>query len=429
MESTSDFLLVHRARAGDEEACERLVRKYYPSIYQYCLLHIYDTYEAEDLTQEVFARAFASLDRYREYGKVKNYLYTIAGNVVKNYYKKKKDIPLEELPEVETENRVEMVGIRLDIEQEVRKLPEELREVAILSFFQELKQREIAELLQIKLEIQDWTGEGAFNQRIGGGRMKTYGQRIQEYRDFVQQTCIREEAESRAIKACQDILTEQACQMESKRTSYFEFLYEQSRFIKKKWWVLQAVALLYLWMWLNNNATDMKETMRLMGIFATMFVILIVPEVWKNRRNGAIEVEQASYYTLRQICAARVLLFAAVDFAIIMLFLAVTYQTTALTLNNLVVNFLLPVNVSCCICFRVLYSRWERSEYVAVLLCLLWVAVWTMLVANDAIYQRIASPVWNVMLVLTFAYVMYCVRRSLTFDEKMLEDYTNEIRI
>ena len=88
--------------------------------------------------------------------------------------------------------------------------------------------------------------------------MKTYGQRIQEYRDFVQQTCIREEAESRAIKACQDILTEQACQMESKRTSYFEFLYEQSRFIKKKWWVLQAVALLYLWMWLNNNATDMK---------------------------------------------------------------------------------------------------------------------------------------------------------------------------
>lgn len=90
MESTSDFLLVHRARAGDEEACERLVRKYYPSIYQYCLLHIYDTYEAEDLTQEVFVRAFASLERYREYGKVKNYLYTIAGNVVKNYYKKKR---------------------------------------------------------------------------------------------------------------------------------------------------------------------------------------------------------------------------------------------------------------------------------------------------------------------------------------------------
>ena len=72
---------------------------------------------------------------------------------MKNYYKKKKDIPLEELPEAESENRVDTVGIRLDIEQAVRKLPEELREVAILSFFQELKQREIAELLQIKLSL------------------------------------------------------------------------------------------------------------------------------------------------------------------------------------------------------------------------------------------------------------------------------------
>lgn len=149
----------------------------------------------------------------------------------------------------------------------------------------------------------------------------------------------------------------------------------------------------------------------------------------ENRRNGAVEVEQASYYTLRRICAARVLLFAAVDFLIVMIFLAVAYRTTALTLNNLVVNFLLPVNVSCCICFRVLYSRWERSEYVAVMLCLLWVAVWTMIVVNDAVYQRIASPVWKAMLLLTFVYVVYCVRKSLTFDEKMLEDYTNEIRV
>lgn len=54
---------------------------------------------------------------------------------------------------METENREETVDIRLDIEQAVRKLPEELREVAILSFFQELKQREIAELLQIKLSL------------------------------------------------------------------------------------------------------------------------------------------------------------------------------------------------------------------------------------------------------------------------------------
>lgn len=133
MEHINDFLLIHRARCGDEEACERLVKKYYQGIYQYCLLHIYD---AEDLTQEVFTNFFMSLTRYKEYGKVKNYLYTITGNVVKNYYKKKKEIPLEELPEHEKyDNDIETLGIRLNIEDAIRKLPEDIREVAILFFF------------------------------------------------------------------------------------------------------------------------------------------------------------------------------------------------------------------------------------------------------------------------------------------------------
>ena len=76
MEYKTDSLLVYLARAGDEDACEKLVKKYYSSIYQYCLLHINDPYEAEDLTQEVFTRFFSNLYRYKEYGKVKNYLYT-----------------------------------------------------------------------------------------------------------------------------------------------------------------------------------------------------------------------------------------------------------------------------------------------------------------------------------------------------------------
>ena len=50
-------------------------------------------------------------------------------------------------------NHVEELGVRLTIEQAVRKLPEEIRETAVLYFFQELKQREIAELLHIKLSL------------------------------------------------------------------------------------------------------------------------------------------------------------------------------------------------------------------------------------------------------------------------------------
>ena len=94
-----------------------------------------------------------------------------------------------------------------------------------------------------------------------------------------------------------------------------------------------------LWIWLSNYTSDIKDMMRIMGISATIFVVLIVPEIWKNRRNGAIEIEQASYYTLRQICTARMLMFGVVDLVIIMVFLAITYQTTILSLSDLVVNF------------------------------------------------------------------------------------------
>ena len=44
--------------------------------------------------------------------------------------------------------------------------------------------------------------------------------------------------------------------------------------------------------------------------------------------------EQASYYALRQICTARMLMFAVVDLVIVMVFLAITYQTTILSLSD-----------------------------------------------------------------------------------------------
>ena len=259
--------------------------------------------------------------------------------------------------------------------------------------------------------------------------MKKYEYQIQNYKKYVQKDCINNDRMQQTIKTCQKVLENQTMQQQTGRASYFEFLYEQSKFIKKRWWILQSCVLAYLWFWLSYYAADYKDTMRMMGVFATVFVILIVPEIWKNRRNGTIEIEQASFYTLRQICAARTLMFAVVDFVMSMIFLVATYQSATMPLYELMINFLLPVNVSCCICFRLLYSKWEKSEYIAVLLCLVWVGIWTMIVTNDVIYQRIAVPVWSGVLVLTFAYFVFCIYKSLKFDEKILEGRINEIGI
>ncbi len=95
-----DFLLVKKAKNGDEQAGEQLIRKYYTAIYQYCFLHLRDRDLAEDMTQETFTRYFEALQTYTDYGKLKNYLYRIAGNIIKNYYKKKKELPMEEMSDI-----------------------------------------------------------------------------------------------------------------------------------------------------------------------------------------------------------------------------------------------------------------------------------------------------------------------------------------
>ena len=107
---------------------------------------------AEDMTQETFTRFFESLHMYMDYGKSRNYLYRIAGNIIKNYYKKKKEIPMEKIPEMPGNDMMD-AEVRMDIEQAVDRLPEELKEVTILFFFQELKQKDIAKLLDMNISL------------------------------------------------------------------------------------------------------------------------------------------------------------------------------------------------------------------------------------------------------------------------------------
>ena len=147
-----DFLLLHRMQNGDDQAIESFVRKYYPKIMRYCHLHIKDSGFAEDLTQETFARFFRTLHQYQHYGKAANYLYVIAGNLCRDYYRKSEELPMEELPEHPI-CLMESLDLRMDVHMALEHLPQELREVTILYFLQEVRQKEIARILDIGLPL------------------------------------------------------------------------------------------------------------------------------------------------------------------------------------------------------------------------------------------------------------------------------------
>lgn len=140
-----DSYIIRSAQAGDKQALDKLVRRYYDKIYAYCHHHIQDKQIAEDICQETFYRALAHIEEYKHYDKFQNYLYVIAGNQCKDFYKKKKPIYMDDISEKEetTESFEEAVTMK----ELVQRLPMELKEVIVLRFYQELKYQDIAKIL------------------------------------------------------------------------------------------------------------------------------------------------------------------------------------------------------------------------------------------------------------------------------------------
>lgn len=146
----SDFFLIHRMKRGDQQALDSFVRKYYPTISRYCYAHTPNKSDAEDMTQETFARFFRSFQDYQHQGKALHYLYVIASHVCADYAKNQ--MPSEELTE-NLEAISEDIDAQFVVRQAVYALPQELREVTILYYLQDLSQKEIAKILSIGLPL------------------------------------------------------------------------------------------------------------------------------------------------------------------------------------------------------------------------------------------------------------------------------------
>lgn len=199
---------------------------------------------------------------------------------------------------------------------------------------------------------------------------------------------------------------------EAERTvSYGEFLYQQSRYIRKHWWLLQGGLLLLVCLLLRHSDSTL-EVRRSLGVAAPLFVILLLPELWKNRSNDALEVECTTFYTLRQVYAARLTLFAGVDLLLLTAFFWVATRFVQITLWELLIQFLLPCNVACGICLGSLYGGRNHSEALCILLCALWSGLWLAVVTRDALYTAISLPLWAGMLAVSFAYLAYCLGRG-----------------
>ena len=124
---------------------QALYERWASPVYRYFYHQTGNLSAAEDLTSQLFLSAMKSLPRYRERGHFAAWLFTIARNLFKEYYRKKKrEVPLEMARRLSSPSDPAAEFTRADeiekLVRLVRSLPEEqqelirLRYVAGLSF-------------------------------------------------------------------------------------------------------------------------------------------------------------------------------------------------------------------------------------------------------------------------------------------------------
>ncbi|MGO5094089.1 RNA polymerase sigma factor [Clostridium sp. LCP25S3_F10] len=151
-----DSKLILEIKKGKIHLFHELIKKYYGKVYYYCYRHLNNKEAAQDLTQEVFMKVIKTMEGYKHYGKFENYLYVVAGNACKDFYKKESKYVLKEV-EIKTnsykEEEISKLENKVMIEEALNKLSKDQREIIILRFYQDLKIKDIAKIMNSGISI------------------------------------------------------------------------------------------------------------------------------------------------------------------------------------------------------------------------------------------------------------------------------------
>ncbi len=147
--------LVRRAKENDKSAWEEIYERHKQQIYRYICYHVGDDLLAEDLMQDVFARALDSIGSFtfRGVGLVA-WLLRIARNLVIDQYRRQPEHPPlaleEELMEGIGGSPEEILERKLtsqELRDSLSHLTEKQREVIILKFVDGLSNAEVAQVM------------------------------------------------------------------------------------------------------------------------------------------------------------------------------------------------------------------------------------------------------------------------------------------
>ena len=149
MEHDAEIKIVARVLEGDRQAYALLVEEYKTPIYNLAYRMTRNLEDADDLTQDIFIRAYVHLWRYNPQKKFFTWLYTIALNQIRNHLKKIKKrnkLDMNNVLAVQKQDSSHDFIDGSDIEIKLATLDEYTRFLIIMKYQQELSFQDIADI-------------------------------------------------------------------------------------------------------------------------------------------------------------------------------------------------------------------------------------------------------------------------------------------
>lgn len=178
LQQYSDEDLMEYFQAGYEQAFNLLVLRFKDRLHNFLYRYTHDHQDCEDLVQETFLRVYRSRHSYERIAKFSTWMYTIALNLAKSLYKKKKRMTTVTIHKDESDPedrpmKLEDSGILQDdslhekmcmdhLEKALDELSDDFKEVVVLRDVQQLAYDEIAEITDLPM--------GTVKSRINRGR-------------------------------------------------------------------------------------------------------------------------------------------------------------------------------------------------------------------------------------------------------------------
>jgi len=154
LNNEEESFLISKAKEGDTNAFEKLYRINVSRVYAVCLRISCDKRRAEELTQDVFVKAWENLNSFREESLFFTWLYKIAVNTSLLELRKRKRwlARFKNFSDLLNFDKKVSISVNttIDLDNAVSYLPKKARLVFVLHDIEGYKHDEIAELLSVK---------------------------------------------------------------------------------------------------------------------------------------------------------------------------------------------------------------------------------------------------------------------------------------